>query len=133
MSNPNIFQDVHRFDGLWVHNIKSTVSIDDKITSFNSLIKNIEELKLENKSVEGIKLICNSCQQETNYDPANKVYADDILIEFYNLLQYLTLDNQKTFIYILAAQMDDMFNLGTCQSGRCSIIWQMYKSLYESL
>jgi hypothetical protein len=129
----NQFQDVHKFDGLWSHNLKNSISKDRKLESFQTLIQMIQDLKLEDRSIEGLKLITQNCEEPSNYDHINKIYADDILIEFYNLLLYLTLENQKTFLYILAEQMNDLINLGTCPMGRTTRIWQLYRALNESL
>ncbi len=137
MTNPNTFIDVHTFDGQWSHNITTRFDKHEKVIFFNWLIIYAKTLPPEilssldmHSSVMGLRLVIENTQSSSNFDPINKVYADDILSEICDKL--VASDDQELrqdAVRGILEQMSDMFKLGQCPQGRSSRLIQIYKTL----
>ena len=138
MSSSSSFRDVHTFDGIWKHDINTRVSNEDKVKIFNWLLENMLSNDINSidisSGIQGLKLVINNTQQQSNYDPTHKVYADDILAEI--VLSIMRIIDSKendckekttTIIKQLLEQMGDMYKLGTCPQGRSARLIQIYK------
>lgn len=136
MANPAEFKDVHVYDGQYTHNITTHLSLQEKVILFNWLIsytKTIGDEYLEkidmNGSTNGLKLVIENTQSQSNFDPINKVYADDILAEICEkLVSSDDKELRRDIIRNVLEQMDDMFKLGQCPQGKCTRLIQICKS-----
>lgn len=127
MSNSSSFIDVHVYDGKWQHNITTRLSIQEKYTLFNWLLKVLNGVDCD--AINGIKLVINNTQQQPNFDRVNCIYADDILAEICVKLINTPENNRIDTLKNIAEQMADMYRLGQCPQGRSTRLIQIYKYL----
>lgn len=148
MASENIvpFRDVHVYDGKWSHDIKTEVSIQEKCELFNSLYQEIKTIGNGvdvSSALKGLVLVVENTQRPSNFDPANNIYADDILVE---ICKMITIDklvttkvgtsldesrpelSEKMYDSLMnvAEQLGDMYNLGQCPQGRSTRLIQIY-------
>lgn len=122
--------DVHIFDGHWSHDIKTNISMDDKCKLFNSLYRDMTNLHVDSNSLKGLFLVVENTQKESNYDPINKIYSDDILAEICQKIVYMSSDVEKhDTIMNISEQLSDMYLLGQCPQGRSTRLIQIYNCL----
>lgn len=126
MANPDTFIDIHRFDGLWSHDIKTTTSLEDKCILFNALYQDMRNLGVESTSLRGLILVVENAQKPSNFDPANKIYSDDILVEICKKMANASAEKQHDTLVNIAEQLSDMYNLGQCPQGRSTRLIQIY-------
>jgi hypothetical protein len=112
--------NVHLFDNTLTNNdIKTEVTNDIKLKEFNELYNKFKT----NDGKRGLRLIINDIQKPANYDTTNQMYADDVLIEIYKLL------DKTDVIEYLEEQISDMYTSGQCPQGRVIRLYQIYSSL----
>lgn len=128
MANPDTFMDIHHFDGKWGHNIKTTTSLEDKCILFNALYQDMRDLGVESTSLRGLILVVENTQKPSNFDPANKIYSDDILAEICKKMINASAEKQHDTLVNIAEQLSDMYNLGQCPQGRSTRLYQLYLS-----
>lgn len=129
MSDPNLFRDVHVYDNTWEHDFSITTrfTLHDKVDLYQWLIPLSNQWGTNNGRL-GLHLVMRDTQKPPNYDPANRVYADDILSELIIQGQKLDLEQQKELVLSIDEQMGDMFILGQCPSGRNTRLIQTYQA-----
>jgi hypothetical protein len=128
MSNPNTFQDVHRYDGKISHFISTRFDNDYKMKVFDKFLSS-EEIKQQSHMIPAFKMITDNIGAQSIYDPTNKYYADDILIEILELLEKNKEIDAGFIIMLLFEQMNDMMNLGPCSAGKCHRLYQIYNAI----
>jgi hypothetical protein len=128
MSNPNTFQDVHRYDGKISHFISTRFDHDYKKKVFDKFL-NSDEIKQQSHMISAFKLITDNIGSQNIYDPTNKYYADDILIEILELLEKNKEINVEFIMMLLFEQMTDMMNLGRCVQGIAHRILQIFNAI----
>lgn len=116
--------DVHQFDGKWKKEIKSSFTPQEKINLF-SILKELTDCR------RGLDLIIGSIQKAANYEPMSCLYADDILAEILRKSRKLDNKSRTKFFNLLSEQINDMYNLGRCPSGRVTRLIQIYNCLDE--
>ena len=118
----NNFIDVHIFDGK-LQNIftpKYNYNIEQKKYMFNNLISILSKnIPNPENSISIIQTIINDLPNTSNIQPENNLDASDILAD---LISYV--DNDS-FLILLAEQLSDINNLGSCPSGRCTRLLQL--------
>lgn len=124
----NNYTNVHAFDGHWSHDIKTNTSMENKCKLFNSLYQDIKDLGVEPTSLQGLILVVENSQKPANYDPINKIYADDILVEICKKLSY-TPDKRHDTLMNISEQLSDMYQLGQCPQGKSTRLIQIYNYL----
>ncbi len=102
---------------------------DTKQEGSNEARSETELSKKSEKQRETLKffdLICNSIGNASNYDPSNKLYADDILYLCCELWDEIK-DSEKgqDLLKTLASQLYDM-RTGSCPPGRSTRLFQVY-------
>lgn len=120
------FIDVHTFDGhlcnMYV-NIKN-FSIEEKKNLFNSIKKDLKSPM----SLHMLNIIINDLNtiKGPNYQIENNMDASDILADI------IIYKNFNDIIIILDEQLQDILQLGSCNSGRVTRLFQIWKSIYFS-
>ena len=120
------FIDVHTFDGhlcnMYV-NIKN-FSIEEKKNLFNNIKKDLKSPM----SLHMLNIIINDLNtiKGPNYQIENNMDASDILADI------IIYKNFNDIIIILDEQLQDILQLGSCNSGRVTRLFQIWKSIYFS-
>ena len=118
------FIDVHKFDGhlcnMYV-NIKN-FSIEEKKNLFNGIKKDLKSPM----SLHMLNIIINDLNtiKGPNYQIENNMDASDILADI------IIYKNFNDIIIILDEQLQDILQLGSCNSGRVTRLFQIWKSIY---
>ena len=118
------FIDVHTFDGhlcnMYV-NIKN-FSIEEKKNLFNGIKKDLKSPM----SLHMLNIIINDLNtiKGPNYQIENNMDASDILADI------IIYKNFNDIIIILDEQLQDILQLGSCNSGRVTRLFQIWKSIY---
>ena len=133
---------VHEFDNKLEETIKNLsllteiriIPVDIKLQSFRQL----EKIITDNIAKNFFNMILNDLQKNVNqnYDPINKLYAEDLLYIIYLHLEKIKLepnlkereDKQKTMIELLNEQLSDM-RTGSCPQGRTIRLLQIVISI----
>jgi len=126
------FINVHVFDNTVIRKVGLKFNLNEKCELFNWLLNNINILNIEPHCIEGIKLIITDTEKPPNKDINSDVYADDILAEICYLIKDVNNEDKLSIIKSVLEQMGDMFQLGRCQVGRVSRLYQLLKSIKES-
>ena len=116
--------DVHTFDGKLLNKFNIT-----KIFSNNEKKKYFLEFKSELKSQEAkscVAMIINHINTMNNYDPTNKINAEDILMEIINMDYINILD-------FIDEQLSDCYKLGQCPQGRTTRLFQIWLALSKDV
>lgn len=128
MSDPTKFQDVHKFDGKIPHFISTRFDKDYKKKSFDKFY-GFEEFKQQPHMIPAFRSITENVGSPQNYDPSNKYYVDDILIEILEILEN-NKDVDSIFLkFLIFEQMNDMIRLGPCIQGRAHRLFQIYNAI----
>ena len=119
--------DVHSFDGQLKNKYTSikNYSIYEKHLMFNNIK---EELKSP-LSIQMLNIIVKdllSGRKSDNYQIENDMDASDILADI------IIYKDFKNILPILDEQLQDILMLGSCGSGRCTRLYQIWKSIYEN-
>jgi hypothetical protein len=120
----NEFKNVHEFDGKWKSPEIPKYPVKQKIKVFNLL-------KTYLKKTRGLQLIIDDSmnREYNNYEPLSGVYADDLLVEIIKKSKKLDKNVRLEIFEIIEEQLEDMFSLGQCPSGRVSRLIQIYNCL----
>lgn len=130
MSGENSFIDVHVFDGKWTHDIQARFILSQKDVLFRWLRARLSRINIPLTAIQGVELVINNTGSSRNYDPINKVSADDILAEIcWILVDREGREDITDYLLLLSEQMSDMYRLGQCPQGRSLRLIQIYKSL----
>lgn len=137
MSNSEAFKNVHEFDGHWEHNVTTRFTLQEKVIFFNWLIsyaKTVDENHLTRidmiSATNGLKLVIENSQKTPNFDPVNKIFADDILAEICKILvDSDDIELRNHVVKNVLEQMSDMYKLGRCSQGKSTRLIQLYKTL----
>lgn len=129
MTDSSKFQNIHEYDGKWGHNIKTTTSLEDKCIIFNSLYQDMKNLGVESTSLQGLILVVENSQKQSNFDPINKIYSDDILVEICKKMVDASAEKRHDTLVNISEQLSDMYNLGQCSQGRSTRLIQIYNYL----
>ena len=122
MSSSNNFLDVHLYDGHLIGIFKplspSPYSMEEKKHLLASLIENIQNPV----SASMVQKILHDMIASTssNVQIENKLDCVDILVDI------LTRTNLEDVMDTLVEQLCDMNSLGTCPSGRCTRLLQIW-------
>ena len=121
------FQDVHIYDGKWDENIPSYSEEYKKriLSIFRSVLIN------QNMKCEGIDLLITDIGKDSNYESCSKLYADDILVSILKKIDTFDKYDKLKIFKLINEQLDDMYQLGRCPSGRVTRLIQIYKSLID--
>lgn len=130
--NPDTFSCVHAAgDGkLGNHNVITRFDTDNKkqiISSFLNVIMERANQEIKEWGIRGISLILNDTSTSPNYQGADGLLADDVLIEIILILNKTTdLEVIDTAINHICEQMSDMLKTnGTCPSGRVNRLFSV--------
>ena len=119
------FIDVHLFDGQLKNKYVSikNFSIEEKHNMFN-ILKN--QLKCKS-SIDMVEIIILDLKvpKGANYQIENDMDCSDILADI------IIYKDFKDILGVLEEQLEDIFNLGRCNSGRVTRFFQIWKSIYE--
>lgn len=137
--NPNSFPDIHITDGkLFKYHIRTRFSNGIKLRIIQSLIEVIKERannSLKDFGIRGLQIIANDIGMANNWQGADGMFADDILVEIAELITLVKNEEViNTVINHICEQMSDMIRTnGYCPSGRVNRIHQIYMFLYDHI
>jgi len=119
------FIDVHLFDGQLKNKYVSikNFSIEEKNNMFNNF-KNELKCKYAIYMVDIIISDLKECKG-ANYQIENDIDCSDILADI------IIYKDFKDILPLLEEQLEDIFKLGRCNSGRVTRFFQIWKSIYE--
>jgi len=154
----NYTRDVHVYDGTFKNEWKNTLNltIEEKKHLFDLLMellnddnakKGLALIKRDIGTPQNFDPSNNICADDVLghicYEMFCDKYSNKEKAEIYSILSKVTpsykliyeyingnsMDLKKTLLMMLNEQLSDMYLLGTCVSGRCSRLWQIYKFL----
>jgi len=127
----------HNYDGKFNNSINifekdilrvSRISKMDKLKAFSELQINLSNYKNFSQNCKKcLNEIINSFlnygrnEKSKNYDPINKLYADDLLYLSY---EKIIVEKNTDFTNILISQLEDMIS-GLCSQGRTTRLFQI--------
>jgi len=133
------FPDIHRVsDGkLFKYGITTRYSPDDKrkiILSLKDLVAERANPEIQKFGIIGLQLIAQDAGAAPNWQGADQLFADDILVEICHLISLCNDDEViNTAVNHLSEQMSDMIRTsGTCPSGRVNRCIQVYMVLRDA-
>ena len=97
-------------------------SIEEKQSIFNSLkgqLKNPLSINMVNIIIKDLYI-----SNGPNYQIENDIDSSDILADI------MIYKDFKNILPILDEQLQDISSLGSCPSGRCTRLYQIWKSIY---
>lgn len=110
--------DIHTYDGKLQNTLRvnNLLSITDKKTLASTLITPIQKINLESSLL--LSKLISDIGTGANYDPTNKISADDLLV--------LCSEKKDSvdFIQELIIQLQDM-KTGMCSQGRTHRLYQL--------
>ena len=138
--NPHTFGCVHAAgDGkLGEHNVHTRFSTQNKkdiISTFLQVINERANPHIKGWGLQGISLILNDTGMPPNYQGADGLLADDVLIEIILILNKTTdMEVIDTAVNHICEQMSDMLQTnGTCPSGRVNRLFSILVYLRDYL
>lgn len=130
--NPDTFGCVHAAgDGkLSNHNVTTRFPVEAKkeiISSFLKVIMERANPEIRNYGMQGVSLVLHDTGRGPNYQGADGILADDVLIEIILILNKSTdVEVIDTAINHICEQMSDMLRTnGTCPSGRVNRLFSI--------
>lgn len=120
--------DVHTFDKQYTHNLEFKFEKEYKIKRFNFMKNEIDRLKIDCSIIKNLDLIINNIDNDSNYDRNNNLKADDLLVGLIDVLEFYTDEERFTIYLSILEQLSDI-DYGVCAEGRCTRLYQIYKSL----
>ncbi len=130
----------HTYDGQLHSIIKEVcgegwpdVSVKDKQREFKELIEILTSSSYVGKlfAISTIISILGAIGKPANFDPSNKLSADDLLYQICLILEITNYDNETMPVVI--EQLADVITAGNCSQGRCTRLFQIYLPLRAAL
>lgn len=116
--------DVHIFDGVWGHLYTPAHGVDDPEQMYQLLSPITQHL--EDSPALMYCLLLKHIRSSNNFDPTNKVYAEDLLLDIVQLNNF-----QTDVLPLLSEQLNDMYLLGRCAQGRTTRLFQLWCALRQ--